>query len=48
MDTNIEFSEEELDLIRQYMEVSGAVSLEAAILNAISLALDADFNKECK
>ena len=48
MNTNIEFSEEELDLIMQYMEVSGAVSIEAAILNAISLALDSDFNKKCK
>ena len=48
MENNIEFSEEELDLIKQYMEVSGAVSIEAAILNAISIVLDADFNKECK
>lgn len=39
---NIEFSEEEFDLIMKYMEATEAVTVQAAILNAISIALDDD------
>lgn len=39
---NVEFSEEEFDLIMKYMEASEAVTVQAAILNAISIALDDD------
>ena len=37
---NIQFTEEEMDMIQKYQEVSEAVTVQAAILNAISLALD--------
>lgn len=38
----VEFSEEEFDLIMKYMEATEAVTVQAAILNAISIALDDD------
>ena len=37
---NIQFTEEEMDMIQEYQEVSESVTVQAAILNAISLALD--------
>lgn len=43
MDTpvvNIEFTAEDLDMILQYQKESEAVTVQAAIMNAISLALD--------
>lgn len=36
----VEFSEEEFDLIMKYMEETEAVTVRAAILNAISIAMD--------
>lgn len=36
----VEFSGEELDMILEYQEASGATSVQNAIMNAISLALD--------
>ena len=38
----VEFSEEEFDLIMKYMEATEAVTVQAAILNAISIALDGE------
>ena len=37
---NIQFTEEEMDMIQKYQEVSEAITVQAAILNAISLAID--------
>ena len=37
---SIEFTQEEMDMILQYQEESKAVTVQVAILNAISLALD--------
>ena len=37
---NVRFTEEEFDMIQKYQEASDAVTVQAAILNAISLALD--------
>lgn len=37
---SIEFTDEEMDMILQYQEESEAVTVQAAIMNAISLALD--------
>jgi hypothetical protein len=37
---NVQFTEEEFDMIQKYQEASDAVTVQAAILNAISLALD--------
>ena len=37
---NICFTDEELDMILKYQEVTGSVSVQVAIMNAISLALD--------
>ena len=37
---NIQFSGEEFDLIMRYQKATEATSIQAAILNAISLALD--------
>lgn len=34
------FSEEEIEMILKYQEVSEAVTIQAAVMNAISLALD--------
>jgi hypothetical protein len=39
---NVQFTEEEFDMIQKYQEASDAVTVQAAILNAISLALDYD------
>lgn len=36
----VEFSGEDLDMILKYQEIAGATSIQNAILNAISLALD--------
>lgn len=36
----IEFSGEDLDMILKYQEITGATSIQNAILNAISLSLD--------
>ena len=36
----LEFTSDEFDLIRQYMKAIESISPEAAVLNAISLALD--------
>ena len=36
----VEFSGEELDMILDYQAESGATSIQNAIMNAISLALD--------
>lgn len=36
----VEFTEEEFDLIMKYMEVTEAATVQAAILNAISIAMD--------
>lgn len=43
---NIEFSAEELNMILKYLEISGATSVQNAIMNAISLALD--YADDCK
>ena len=46
---NVEFTGEEFDLILKYMEVSEATTVQYAILNAISIALDrTDFIGKCK
>lgn len=37
---SIEFTQEDFDLIRQYMEAVDATSVQAAVLNAVSIALD--------
>ena len=37
---SIEFTGTEMDLILKYMDVVEAVTVQAAILNAVSLALD--------
>lgn len=37
---HVEFTEEEFDMIMKYMEATEAVTVQAAILNAISVALD--------
>ena len=37
---NVRFTEEEFDMIQKYQEASDAVTVQAAILNAVSLALD--------
>jgi hypothetical protein len=37
---NVQFTEEEFDMIQKYQEACDAVTVQAAILNAISLALD--------
>lgn len=37
---NVQFTEEEFNMIQKYQEASDAVTVQAAILNAISLALD--------
>ena len=36
----VEFTPEEMELIRQYQQLSESVSVKIAILNAVSLALD--------
>lgn len=36
----IGFTKDDLDMIMEYQQVSGAVTVQAAIMNAISLALD--------
>lgn len=36
----VEFSGEDLDMILEYQETTGATSIQNAIMNAISLALD--------
>lgn len=38
----IEFSGEELNMILKYQDESGATTVQNAIMNAISLALDAN------
>jgi hypothetical protein len=37
---SVEFTGTEMDLILKYMDVVNAVTVQAAILNAVSLALD--------
>ena len=37
---NVEFTRKEYDFIMQYVTASEAVSVQAAILNAVSIALD--------
>lgn len=37
---NVQFTEEEFEMVLMYQKVSEAVTVQAAILNAISLALD--------
>lgn len=37
---NIQFTEEEFEMIQKYQDVSEANTVQNAILNAISLALD--------
>ena len=37
---NVQFTGEEFDLIQKYMDVSEATTVQNAILNAISIALD--------
>jgi hypothetical protein len=39
---NVQFTEEEFETVLMYQKVSEAVTVQAAILNAISLALDHD------
>lgn len=43
-------SESEMKIIRDYQRVAGAYSLKATVLNAISVAMDAEDNKcvDCK
>ena len=36
----IGFTKDDLNMIMEYQQVSGAVTVQAAIMNAISLALD--------
>lgn len=36
----IEFSGEALDMILEYQEITGATSIQNAIMNAVCLALD--------
>ncbi len=36
----IGFTKDDLDMIMEYQQVSGAVTVQAAVVNAISLALD--------
>ena len=36
----ITFTDEEMKMIQQYKELSESVSLEVAVMNAISIALD--------
>lgn len=45
----IGFSPEDLETIMEYKKVSGAVTVQAAIMNAVSLALDHadDVDEEC-
>ena len=38
--TSIEFTDEEWDRILDYMEVSGSVTVQVAVMNAISIAMD--------
>ena len=45
---NIEFTDEEAEMIKEYMECVAAATEKAAILNAISLALDDEFNRDLK
>ena len=45
--TLIEFTDEELDRILDYMEVSGSVTVQVAVMNAISIAMDdIDFKEQ--
>ena len=37
---NVEFTEEEFDIVLKYMEVSEATTVQNAILNAVSIVLD--------
>jgi len=37
---SLEFTGQEMDMILKYMEISEAVTVQAAIMNAVSLALD--------
>ena len=39
---SIDFSAEEYDMIAQYMRQIDAITMQTAILNAISIALDND------
>ena len=39
---NIEFTGEEFDMIMQYMKLIEATTVQNAILNAVSIALDDD------
>lgn len=39
---NIEFTDEEAEMIKEYVECIAAATGKAAILNALSLALDDD------
>ena len=39
-DINVNFTEEEFDMIHKYQKATDSVAVQAAILNAISLALD--------
>lgn len=43
---SIDFTGEEFDRIMQYMELSEAVTVQTAIMNAISIALDEVDNAE--
>jgi len=38
--THLAFTDDDMDMIRLYQEVSGSVSAEVAVMNAISLMLD--------
>lgn len=42
----IEFTGEEFDLIMQYMEFVDATSVQNAVMNAISLAMDHPANSD--
>lgn len=37
---NVEFTEEEFDIVLKYLEVCEATTVQNAILNAVSIALD--------
>lgn len=37
---SIEFTGEELEYIMQYMKLSDAITVQVAILNAVSIAMD--------
>lgn len=44
----IEFTGKDLDMILEYMKQSGAIDIQTAIMNAISIALDDEDWKDCK